>query len=664
MKISLKHTFLALGAIALLTGCDENDWNDKLDGFEVPPTYGVTETINYQLTSADYTTIAGLSDNKAIAEAAGEAEVAALEAIGKNGCFVSEEQARKYIPAYLESTSFPYFTLNNGSSVKVTYNMAGNQPAQVLGINNNCTIYRVNDGDYQSAWGSDEDYIQAFAPMLTPAENIPAILGDVLEAKDGDYAAVEYNWSATNPVFGNGGGTVTPAAPYFGKVSTIASGGKYLMVIGESYGAMISASSSYGRLSLTAATFNGDKLEADAVNAITITEVPGKGYTLVDSENRYLGMDDSHLTSFQLYKEANDGCYWTVTWVDGTARFANNLNTDCIICRSTGTDGTPYTNVAPAKVAEGQTLPELYMYVNPSKVRRGAPVAPVATSKEVALYEFKGSWEPVKDALVLQPSDYTAMGQTYENLSGTSPETLLPIYLKQRLPYAAAGESKVVAYKYYDGTSTAMRANLFEFDSSEWKLNFGATTDQFTRDNGKFVYNPSVIITLPYKRNTDPSYTYFMKCLDWVFENVTKKLDPDATPANGTQPGPIFIDYRGNAEFYSGASAFYGNVDVRAATAKSHAPTGYTEYDGLSDDEISNLLVKRFCLETMHYAVGVMNPDAKPVDGIEVTYTFNVTFYVNGGSAQEHSVVYTVTGPGEFKYKSCSWFKNGEDKDW
>ena len=103
MKISFKYTLLAAGCVMMLSSCDENSWNDKLDGFETPPPYTKVETVNYTLTTADYATIASNSTNKKLAEAAGESE--ALAAIGSNTSFANEAQARKYIPALLSSSS-------------------------------------------------------------------------------------------------------------------------------------------------------------------------------------------------------------------------------------------------------------------------------------------------------------------------------------------------------------------------------------------------------------------------------------------------------------------------------------------------------------------------------------------------------------------------------
>ncbi|MDE6792994.1 MAG: hypothetical protein K2J48_07925, partial [Muribaculaceae bacterium] len=161
----IKSLALLLGA-GMLGGCGENAWNDHLDGFKEPDVYTKTETINYTLTETDYSTIAGLAANKTIAAADGEAD--ALKAIGTNACFATQEQAQKYLPAFLANSSFPYFALNDGSSVKVSYALASGYSTEADAINANCPLYKVTDEDYQGAWGSDEDFISGFAPV-TPA---------------------------------------------------------------------------------------------------------------------------------------------------------------------------------------------------------------------------------------------------------------------------------------------------------------------------------------------------------------------------------------------------------------------------------------------------------------------------------------------------------------
>lgn len=67
MKKTIYLPLLAIGAMAALTGCDENAWNDHLDGFD--STFAPTEvkTIEYTLTDADYAAIASNKQNKALA---------------------------------------------------------------------------------------------------------------------------------------------------------------------------------------------------------------------------------------------------------------------------------------------------------------------------------------------------------------------------------------------------------------------------------------------------------------------------------------------------------------------------------------------------------------------------------------------------------------------
>ena len=267
---------------------------------------------------------------------------------------------------------------------------------------------------------------------------------------------------------------------------------------------------------------------------------------------------------------------------------------------------------------------------------------------------FDGSaWAFASGVEVLQPADYKAMGQSYNNLSGTLPAKLLPIYLKTTHPYAAAEDEVIVAYNYYNGTTSSYQATQYIYNGSEWTVNAGETTSQFVKRNGFWIYDPSVVITLPESRS-EPSITYYTAAVNWVFENISK-------PMGGVslKDGPYMDVKYGNSEFYSGTSFYYCNADIRGANAKSKFPELYDQY---TDDEVTELMKKRFCLETMPAVLAQIHPDAVPVDGMEVTYTVNFTAYTGARSVE--TVVYTVTGKGQFKYKSCTWYANGEDAEW
>lgn len=161
---------------------------------------------------------------------------------------------------------------------------------------------------------------------------------------------------------GDGGDVPVVEKPVFVKATEIVDGGEYVMVVDGKVCTPVSQSYNYGRLSLGEVTIENDELTTDEKNVIVINGVGAEGkYTLTDVYGRYLAMDDSHFTSFQLYTEVNDGCYWTASTVEGEFAFYNVLNTDCVICQSMGAQGAFYTNVAPAKAPEEYNLPVLYV---------------------------------------------------------------------------------------------------------------------------------------------------------------------------------------------------------------------------------------------------------------------------------------------------------------
>lgn len=161
-----------------------------------------------------------------------------------------------------------------------------------------------------------------------------------------------------------GGDTPTPPTPSdelkYTLTTSVASGSSYVLVVDGQYGASIAATYSYGRFNLTDCTISNDSFTGPSNAAFVMTMVEGKGYTITDHSGRFLGMDTSHLTTFQIFDTTNDGCYWTTEFIDGKVKISNTLNTDCFVCVSKGTEGTYYTNMAPAKAPAEYKLPQLF----------------------------------------------------------------------------------------------------------------------------------------------------------------------------------------------------------------------------------------------------------------------------------------------------------------
>lgn len=118
MNNKINIPIAALAAMAALTGCDDNAWNDRLDGFDSNPAIEQKESADYTLVVADYKNIASDATNKAMAEEAGAA--AELAAVGSKACFNDKVTAREYIPAWLNSAKNPYLTLSDGSALRLT----------------------------------------------------------------------------------------------------------------------------------------------------------------------------------------------------------------------------------------------------------------------------------------------------------------------------------------------------------------------------------------------------------------------------------------------------------------------------------------------------------------------------------------------------------------
>lgn len=674
MKFININSAALLAAAAIVGGCSENSWNDKLDGFEVPPVYSEVQTINYTLTAADYTAIASNSTNKGLATT--DEESAALAAVGTNGCFASQADAQKYIPALLSSSSFPYFTLNDGSNINITYNLSDNQPESVKDINAGVLEYKVSKDDYINAWGSDDDYIQGFAPITPASASLPTILKEQYpDAAKGEYAVISYQETDANPVFGNVGENDAPVV-YLENAFTDGQGDFTIENVNVPEGLQVWTNSDrYGMVAtgyLDPGTGSKENLETDAwLLSPEVTLKATANATLVfDNAVNYFSNIDAAKAEATVNVREKGGEWKQLTIPTFPEKLSfTYVNTGAIDLSAyngkTIQIGFHYVSTTKAGTWEIKNLkladtdPKAAPAVS-SKTRAAAAEMPMVS--KCAIYQYDGTeWKVPSDIVVLQPADYAAMGESYGNLSGTLPSDYLPTYAANAFPYAGEDAAKIVAYKYYANSKTTYKATELIKNNGVWTINNGATTDKFTRMDGEWSFNPSLELTLP-TGNTEPSSTVYMACKDWVFTNVTKKLYPDAQPANGSKPGPPFIDYRNNAEFYSGASAYYGNVDVRASTALNNAPEGYTGYDGLSDDEITALIKKRFATETLPGALSMLYPDAKPIDGMEVTYS--ITFASYAGSAVMETAVYTVVGQGEFKYKSCTWFQNGEDDEW
>ena len=672
MKKNLIYTLIVGAALTTATSCDVNDWNDKLDGFEELVITDV-QTISYTLTDDDYASIAANDDNVTLA---GDDLADALSDVGTNCYFTDDISAKDYIPNFLGTEDFEYFTLDDGSAVNLTYNVYDNHLPDEIAAFEAASEYTVTSANYIDAWGDDENYIEAFSPSTAATTHVPSILAEEYpDAESGDMVVVYYNYASTDPSFGNdddddsgfeltsllGTAAVGDELTIYGLVTGICTTG-YILTdntgsIFVYYGSSFDTSS-YGigtqiQLSGTVASYRTGLQFAGSSSTETIVGTQSYTYptpTVYDGSafDEAITRSTNELAIyFQFTGTVSiSGSYYNFS-IDGAETAIGSTYYATDDQKALFSDGGTYTvtgyllNISSSKYVNFIVVDA----ASTSSVSR-LKATSVSTTATTAVYTYNGSkWAVESDIDVLQSDDYTTMGQTYKNLE--DPDYYLPIYLKLTYPYAVAEDTQLVGYKYYN-SGTYLVCDQYIYDGSDWIKDEGYVeeTAQFVKNSGEWMYDPNVTLTFEYSKGAEPATTYYQACVDWVYENIDKPLGSTSITS-----GLYYVTSYGNNEYYSGASAYYCNVDIRPSAAYSQYPDGY---EGMTDDEIQELMKERFCYEVLPGALATLHPDAAPVEGLEVIYTINFVSY--NGSGTEQTVRYEVTGTAEFTFLDCTWF--------
>lgn len=681
-----KNIFLsATAALALaagLTACDENAWNDKLEGFKEKEEQPVeqVEAIQYTLTAADYSTIASNVDNKALA---GSELASALASVGSAKAFNEQITAQEYAPAFLASK---YYYLNDGSAIQLTYNTVTGLPADVTEAAG-AIRYTVSEQNYKEfVWDDEENFIEAFAPSTNPTRIIPRILADEMDPGSDKYVVVTYNQSEQEPVFGNvGGGEETP----WEMSSTIGSAvkgspieccavvtaicnqgymvtdntGSILVYMGNTFDTSSVAIGQQLTISGTVGTYNTGLQIGSAGIEVEVAGTQEVTYPTPKVVDQAYLEEVAPRTTDQL------GIYASIT---ATVKVSGN-NVNLIMDPDASIMGSVYQGTPAQKAAltdGAKATVEGYLisvsskrYVNfvvtkingtpvaASKGMRKAVAVQVPTTVKNAMYVSDGSsYSLATNFSVLNPADYTAMGQSYANFSSAADaRSYLPAYLTTTFPYAKAEDVRNVVYNLYNSTSkeTTIAVDSYTYDGSAWVLNNGITeeTNQFVKVKGAWIFDPTVHITLAAGRNIPESAAFYQTCVDWVYENICVPMGDTSIKS-----GKFYVTSYGNNEYYSGTTAYQNNVDLRPSAAREQYAAGY---EGMTDDQVVALMKERFLKEVLPGALAKLYPDAKPMDGLDLYY--EITFTVYTGTSSVYTARVKVTGPGQFEAESCNW---------
>ncbi|MDE7461315.1 MAG: hypothetical protein K2M85_09605 [Paramuribaculum sp.] len=675
MKINryISRAVIIAALPAILSACDDNSWNDhELEGFEEPAITN-EQAIEYTLTPNDYKIIADNATNKALA---GDALKAALAAVGTQGYFTEEISPRDYAPALFSDPKFPYFTLSDGSSVKLTYRIADALPTGMTEAVN-ALRYTVTDEDYQKVWGSDNNYTPAFAPSHTAAASLPSILAEVYpDAESGDVVIVNYQTSQTDPVFTAPAEPDTPEFPLSNVLTGSPAKGDDITINGyvvatSTQGPVVADEA--GTVFVYSPSNNADLKIGDQVVINSTIDTYNNGYQIARGADATLSgsrevtyPEPKAMTAAEIDALAKTTTPIWPVYARFTGKVSVSGNYINIALDGTSVQLSPYgaSDETKSLFTDGETVTvEGYVvaiaskgkYLNTIVTKVGSATAKatatttaaqsravtVASDNVNAVYSFNGSkWSADTRYTILSHADYQLMGQRYDNLSDEAPATMLPTYLCRTFPYAAEGDTKLVVYFYFASSTTTVRCDAFKFDGTGWIADNGVTTQtaQFVRTGGKWIYDPNVTITLPAGRSQPLSTLYFQACVDWVKNNID------------TPTGATYVNSYGDNEYYSGTSAYQGNVDLRPSAARTQYAAGYAD---MTDEQVVAAMKKRFETEVMPGALSALHPDADVMPGLDVFYTINFSAYT--GTTTPYTIKFKVVGKGKFEFVECDW---------
>lgn len=657
-------------------GCDPNYFNEHyLPDYDNSGEITDVKEIALTLTEDDYAAIAKNSDNKSIAQAQGEEAVAALSAIGKNYYFANADQVAAYIPAYL-AQKYPIY--DNGSLALITYTMALDIPADVAAMNAPAE-YTLTEDDYKAIWESDVDYATAVTPKTI--NKLKSVIPVAEGPKDGDYVVVTYNYSTDEPQKEEEEKPTDPVEP-----------GKYTKVLGSAVlgdevevKGYIAAVSTQGPIlndaggSILLYKTSGVEVGDEVTVSGTISSY-SKGFQIASAVVEKTGsttvtypkpmeLTGAKMDELLTTRTADDyACYAKMS---GTVVVSGNYFNFKVPGAETAM-GSVYgaTDEVKAALSDGMEC-TLYGYfcsisggkyiniiitsIEPKSASAPKRALNVKSDKQYAYFRLEGGQYVDCNVVAVQPADYTAMGQGYGNFTNPTQDNYLPTFLGEKYPYAQVDDKVYVGYRCYSGGSTSWKVDEYTF-SGEWTktIYFTEKTDQFRKTEGKWEIDRTLELDFTNTSSADTK-AFYQYCVNWVYDNkdvpmgaptrdnAGEIISTEIVLINGQKPaGNYWVSNYGNNEFYTGASAYYGNMDWRPSAVKS----GFAAADmgNLSDDEILAKL-KEHSAEVFAAVLGYMYPKMTLEE-----YKKVVIKVYSYGPNKNYSFTFDVTGKGTFAY--------------
>lgn len=588
-------------AFLLITGafvaCDNG--TTDFEGFNEKT--GVKNIVRKEITMTDafYNTL-----SSALVD---EADKDAKAFINKNKAFSpTVAPAPSLIPKLLAKE---YFAADPTSSITVTYK-------EIMGVDESVaaytgTSYKIAKEDYQTVWGDNHLYVEAFTPKKLPAEQIPALLATQYpEAKEGDKQNVNYYYSAEEPQ------ESIVANPFFEEdFETLVAYEKLVLegwinvdLVGEfAFEGRNFNNNNYANVS---SYKSGGKNDIWLITpAIELKDEGGLKYSLSFDVNVRNHTQDILSVLISTDFSGEESKIKEATWIDVSDKFdLANKDGNMASAGDMRLDEYNGKNIYIAFHYDGDESPELsgsdkktttYQIDNLKVSKLQVGIAVDKTELQYAVFECTGdkAWklEADKSVVLLQPEDYTAMGEKYPNIS--KPEVALhkiPLFLKNNYPYEAEETVKKVVYYTWSDKATAEEYILTNgvWERNTWTID---SQSQFilTEKDG-WVFDPTILV------NFNGNKAAFQMVVDYVADHEAKEY-------------PTVLDDRGNAEFYYGFHAHFGNITYDNGY-RVNDPT----YPATASIEEKVEFMDKRTIEGFKIYLSLAYPDATPeVSGIE-----------------------------------------------
>ena len=530
--------------VGLFLACD-NATTD-FEGFDEKT--GIKNIVRKEITMDDalYSTLVS---------ALGDEDKEAKDFINTNKAFSpTVAPAPTYLPKLLAKE---YFAADPTSAIEVSYKEIHNVDEAVAAYAG--ASYEISTADYQTVWGDEQMFVEAFTPNKDPKNEIPALLAAQFpDVEAGAKQNVNYYFSKEEPkdetvesyflqedfekledyepVNLEGWITVDLIGEYkwegrsfnnnkFANVSSYKSEGKndlWLITpaveLEEVEGIKLS-------FDINVRNFTQDILSVLISTDFSGDENKIKEATWVDVSNQFdLGVKDGNLNpAGEMLLDAYKG------------------KTIYVAFQYDGDDGL--------ELGKEDKKTTTYQVDN-LKISKLVPGIAVAEKElQYAIFEHQGDNEWELDAdnslVVIQPEEYTAMGERYPNIS--KPEIAyhkIPIFLSEKYPYEMDEAVKTVIYYTWSDKATAEQYVLTSgvWERTTWEIE--AQSQFILTEKDGWLFDPTLLVN---------------------FNNYTAgfQLVVDYVAAHQGVENKDLLDDRGNAEFYYGFNAYYPNITYR-----------------------------------------------------------------------------------------------------